>query len=338
MKLLLRSVSLSAAAVLLVSSASFAVSAEETKANISLRVEGVDGNIYLETVSVTDDDGSITAADALVYADKLSDKLEIKGAESGYITEVNGTAAGKFGGYDGWYYAVNNEVPSVGVNECTVKDGDSLVLYYGGYPCQIPFADLDKLSDGVIAFKSNDLVFDENWNATPVVAPVEAANVTVNGVSFTTDKNGEITLGEDITAGELSVQIDKKDASGAPAVLRFAPGYTISYAPADKGSDTDSDSDSDISSDTEKDTDKSSNKDTDSDTTSSQTSSVTNTTTTTTTTTTASTVKSTAAPTVSENTAPVPASGDGRTYLALGVFGGAIVIAVIMIILGKKKN
>lgn len=33
-----------------------------------------------------------------------------------------------------------------------------------------------------------------------------------------------------------------------------------------------------------------------------------------------------------------PMTGDGRTYLALAVFGAAAVVVVIMLLLGRKSN
>lgn len=337
-----KTVCAAASALLLVMAAPFAASAD-AQLQVALRVEGVDGNIYYETINVSDSDGDITAADALVFADKQSDKLEIKGAETGYITEVNGETAGKFGGYDGWYYSVNGEVPSVGVNDYKLSENDSLTLYYGGFPCQIPYAVTDKLeSDGVIAFKSNDVEYDENWNAKNVTNPVTDASVTVGSETFTTDKNGEIKLDLDKLSGELSVQIDKKDASGAPAVLRFAPDFTVTLGSTDSDSDTaESDPDKTTDSDT-KTTDSDKPSDTDSDkeasssssSSSSQTASTASAVKSSTTTTTASA----ATASVSASSAAPAATGDGRTYIALAVFGVAAVVITVMLLLKKKSE
>ncbi len=297
----------------------------DTTLSVPIRIEGVSGNLFYETVSVTDSDGKITAADALIFADEQSDKLTIKGADSGYITEINGEKAGAFGGYDGWYYAVNMEVPTVGVNDFELKDGDELVVYYGGFPCQLPFVETDRLDNGVIAFKSNDVEYDENWNASNVVNPVSDAEVTIGDKTYTTDKNGEITLDKDTPSGELSAQIAKKDSSGAPCVLRFAPDFTITYTNAQTSSDTDSDKASDSDTDTDK------TADTDSDT-SSKASSSASTQTSTQTVKSAAPAVSTAAASVSETPA---ATGDGRTYAALAVFGAAAILVAILLLIGK---
>lgn len=349
-------------------SAALLSSADQSKdvqLNVPIRIEGVDGNIYYDTVNVSDSDGEITAADALIFADEKSDDIEIKGADTGYITEINGTAAGKFGGYDGWYYCVNNEVPSVGVNEFNLKDGDSLTVYYGGFPCQIPFFDTSKLeSDGIIVFKSNDEEYDENWNATKVVNFVTEADVTVNGEKYTTDKNGEIKLADDTPEGELDIQISKKDSSGAPCVLRFAPDQTISYKSADSStdsietdsdtasdlnSDTDSSADTEKSSDTQTDTKKDSEKDTDtqsdnnssskSSSSSAGTSASTSTGTVRSSTAAAATAVTTtsAAAAVSSDSTPA-ATGDRRTTFTLIIFGAAALVVMLMFVIGKLKG
>ena len=341
-------VSLCTMATLLVSLMSLSANAE-TQISISLRIEAPESNIFYKDITVSDTDNKITAADALSFADSSTEDLTITGIDTGYISEINGTKAGKFGGYDGWYYSVNGEIPSVGISDTTLKNGDILVVYYGGFPCQIPFADTSALStSGIITFKSNDQEYDENWNATNVVNPVADAEVTINARKYTTNANGEITIDKNETPGELSVQISKKDSSNAPAVLRFAPDYTISYSPSipidilhsDTDTNSDSDSDSESTTDSDSDTDTNTDSSTDTDKTSSQntsstTSSSSNSTTTTTTTTTTVT---TPTPTVTPEAVASMMTGDRRTYLALTVFAIAAIVVVVMFLLGKKKN
>lgn len=338
-----RSILCGCAAALIVSSAAVIPASAQTTLTLPIRIEGVDSNIYYETVTVSDDDGKITAADALIFADKQSDKLDIKGAETGYITEINGEKAGAFGGYDGWYFAVNNESPSVGISDYTLTEGDELTVYYGGFPCQIPFAETDKLqSDGVITFKSNDTEYDENWNATQKVNPVVDASVTVSGEKFTTDKNGEIKLEPEKLTGDLSVQIEKKDETGAPCVLRFAPDYVITVTKPDtdtqsdtdtSAGDTDTETDTDKNSDSDKgsDTDKSSDSDKESTESSSKPSSSVNTATTGTRTSTSAAVQAS----VNSTQAAPAQTGDGRTYKALAVFCGTALLALLLVVLGK---
>lgn len=336
MKKVKKVVSSLAAALMMMTVFSVAASAD-AELDITFRVEGPDSNIYYDTLSVPYS-GSLTAADAFEYLDEKSDEVEFTGVSDGYISKVNDIGAGKFGGWDGWYYAVDDVAPSVGIGDFTLSDGDVLVLYYGGYPCQIPIADTSKLdSEGIISFTSNDTEYDENYNATQVVNKVVDATVTVNGNDYTTDENGEIKIPNDKLESTLSVQIDKKDSSGAPAVLRFAPDYTISCN-VSSDTDTDANTDTDLNTDTDTYTATDTDTDTESNTSSkaSSTASTTSVTSSTKTTTTATATTGTTATTTS-SAADTAQTGDGRTYLAIGVLVIAIVIVVMMVALRKKK-
>lgn len=341
MSFLKRTIAVMSAGIMLAVSVPFAVSADNSL-NVKMRIEGDEKNLFFDTVSVKSEKSDITVADALVTLDKQNDTIEITGADTGYITAVNGIAGGKYGGWDGWYYSVNGETPMVGIGDFNLKEGDSVVLYFGGYPCQIPFADTDKLSEGVIAFKSNDMVYDDKGNAAPEINPVTDANVTVNGDSYTTDEKGEITIPEDKLVSQLAVQIDKKDASGAPAVLRFEPDFVIEYtAPttdSDSAADTDSASDTEVNTETDTATDAAT--DTATDTASNVSSHISN-----------SDTKSDPTQAFIKHEQQLykgepqyytgqdsAQTGDGRIYLACGVLAAAVIVAVIMILTKKKSD
>lgn len=318
MKKFKKSMSFVIVAMMIMTMLSLAASAD-SKMSITFRVEGPDSNLYYGSLSVPYSD-KLTAQEALDYLDEQSSELAFAGIDDGYISAVNDIKAGKFGGWDGWYFAVNDVAASVGISDYVMSDNDSMVLYYGGYPCSLPIIDISRLnSDGIIAFTSNDVEYDENWNATTVVNKIIDAEVTVGEEKYTTDKNGEIKINE-TSEGVLPLQIDKKDASGAPAVLRYAPDFTVSYTPEKKDTDTASDTESDSDSDTDSDKN-----------TSSQTS------TTTTTKTTATTKTTVSASTVTADTTAA-ATGDGRTYAAIGVFAVALVVVILMVVLKKKPK
>lgn len=325
MKRIRKIISAGIVAMMVTASMSIVASAEASY-DITFRVEGPDSNICYETISVPCED-KLTAAEALMYFDEKSDKVKFTGADTGYISAVNDISAGKFGGWDGWYYAVNNEPASVGITDFVLSDNDNLVIYYGGYPCQIPVADTSKLdSEGIILFTSNDTEYDENFNATQVVNKVTDMEVTVNGDKYTTDKNGEIQIPTEKLTSELSVQVEKKDATGAPAVLRFAPDYKVTYnGTINSDTDTDTASDTDTTSDidSDSDTDTSSNQDISSKTTQNITNS----------TTTSKLPQSTIAS--YENAMQ---TGDGRIYFAVAIFAVALVLVILMFVLKKKSD
>ena len=97
---------------------------------VSVRIVGLGEDIYNAEVSVAE---GASAGDALAAVEGV----EIVGLDS-YITEVDGIAAGMFGGWDGWNYRVNGKSPSVGINDYALADGDAVLLYYGMFDMQIP--------------------------------------------------------------------------------------------------------------------------------------------------------------------------------------------------------
>ena len=217
-------------ATLLVSASAVPAFAAETKdITVSLRIEGVDSCVLYDNYTIPQ--GS-TASDLIQYADSLSDDVTVKGAENNYITDVNGETAGKFGGWDGWQYIVNSVSPSVGVGDYTLSDNDTVVLYYGDFPCLIPQIDTSALnSDGKISFNAESTTYDSDWNPSVSTVPVTDMTVTFDDSTYTTDENGTITLSKaDFTSGKHSVQVAKKNSNGAPAVLRYADDFSVNIS------------------------------------------------------------------------------------------------------------
>ena len=210
--------------------------------SVNVRIEGINTCLYYKTVKIPYTD-TLTLKDALTYVDNQESGLTISGMDGGYITSINGESAGKFGGWDGWLFMVNGIEPAVGIDAYTLKDGDKVVLYYGdpyGVGMQFPEADISKISDGIIKFTSADTTYDADYNPTVTVNPVKGATVTWydgnTSYTYTTDNNGEIKIQNDqLTAGSHKIQIDKKDASGLPLVLRFANDFTVEIKSGNSG-------------------------------------------------------------------------------------------------------
>lgn len=202
--------------------------ASAVTSSVNVRIEGADNNIFSGVVELELTDKS-TVADVLAYLDEVSRDITITGIEDGYITEINGEKAGAFGGWDGWYYAVNGAVPDVGMSSCTVCQGDNIVIYYGDYPCQYPRIDIDRFYKGILKFESYDTVYDDDWNPTSSWTPITDALVTVGDSVYTTDENGVIYADTSKLFGSTTVQIEKKSPSGAPAVCRFEEDYSFVY-------------------------------------------------------------------------------------------------------------
>lgn len=227
--------SLAMALLMLLSVGTVTAFAIENDLTFSLRIEGVDKTFFDSSVTFKGipQDYNVSLSYALELVDQSTDDLTITGADDGYITEVNGDKAGRFGGWDGWLYTVNGVSPDVGVGDYTLSNNDTIVLYYGDYPCQLPVIDTTMFAaSGVIKFTSNDTVYDKDWNPTTVQSPVTNMTVTLNNdLVYTTDENGEIKV--DLTKIKfisplISLQISKVNPNGAPAVCRYPANFTIS--------------------------------------------------------------------------------------------------------------
>ncbi len=180
---------------------------------VSVRIEGVSRTYYSGDVTLEADGSAMQAVVAAANAASIT----LTGADSGYISAVADEKAGAFGGWDGWMYRVNGKDQTVGLGDYKLADGDAVVLFYGGYPTQFPKMSLEGT---VLTFVSDDLAFDADYNATPVIAPIVGATVTVGDKTFVTDEKGQVDIAE-LADGTYPVQIEKKDASGAPVVVRM---------------------------------------------------------------------------------------------------------------------
>ena len=227
-----RIISIALALLLLASCAAVSAAAADVPEYV-VRIEGATKNIATATVSANDienvDLENVTVADVLKAVNK-NDNIDIVGIENGYVSEINGEKAGQFGGWDGWYYAVNGNIADKGIADYKVTGSSDIVLYYGGFPCQYPVGDYSKAAMGVMTFNSYDAEYDAEGNATYDWAPVAGATVTLNGDEYTTDEIGMINYDTAKYEGIVKVQISKTDASGAPAVCRFSENESVTFA------------------------------------------------------------------------------------------------------------
>lgn len=223
--------------LLLLSTASVCAYAVENEFSVNIRIEGVESTIYNGTVTITGKE-TVTVADALILLDESNDDITITGADIGYITEVNGIKAGSYNPtkWDGWYYTLNGASTDFGVTDCNLNSGDSVVLYYGDYPCYIPEIDTTWLSaNGTIKFVSTSTTYEydaetDQWISNTVTVPLTDMNVTLdNTYKYVTNANGEITIDMATFASytEIPLQVEKLSVNDAPEVLRFSPDFKI---------------------------------------------------------------------------------------------------------------
>lgn len=203
------------------------------KIDVKLRVEGIKACLFYGSVEIDD---SASVLDVL----KAAPGIEVTASESEYggeyVTAINGEKEKSFGGWDGWLYTVNGVESQESIDKQIVKNGDSVLVYYGdpyGVGFAYPTADTSKLADGKLSFTTTVTTYDENWNATEKVEPIKNYSIIWGygdgkTVTITSDTNGVVSIAKEyLQKGEHSVQIEKYSPEGLPLVLRFAPDYTV---------------------------------------------------------------------------------------------------------------
>lgn len=220
-------ISVAMAFTLASTSAITAFAADTEKMTVNLRIEGINVCHLNEAFEV---DKGLTVAELILLADKLSDEISVEGADSGYVTEVNGDPAGCYSGWDGWNYIVNNNTPNVGISDYILSDDDSVVLYFSDYPSFIPQINTSDLtSKGEISFTAEKIDYDP-IDFSPIISIISLDDMKVffDEKEYVTDANGRITISDDdYSVGKHSLQIEKRSYKGAPCVLRYADDFTV---------------------------------------------------------------------------------------------------------------
>ena len=71
-----------------------------------------------------------------VLATYLAEDFKAEGLELGYVSAITNNETGEriaeldYGEKSGWMFEVNDEMPSVGIKECTLQNGDKLAVFY----------------------------------------------------------------------------------------------------------------------------------------------------------------------------------------------------------------
>lgn len=188
----------------------FAAEADKDADSVTAYVTVYDGELRLvrKAIDITDsdEDGSISAADALYCAHKLyfSDGddvgFEVSTTEtSAHITRLWGLETGKAYGC----YVNNISIASV---TAPIKDGDSIYAF--------AYTDTSNLSDVYSYFdvETASLSYGESLTLTlkymkgDTAIPLEGAIITINGVETDriTDANGSVTLKPE-SSGEITI-------------------------------------------------------------------------------------------------------------------------------------
>lgn len=213
-----------------------ATALDEKSMEISLRIEGLTGNIFhADALTVTYKD-ALTLGSALRTISGSEDVPAINletGSEGTKIKEIDGLSEGQVGGayQDGWMFSVNGVPQTAGIDTVELYPGDDIVIYYGDKSImgmQYPEVDLSRMmSNGIVRFYSNDIEVDDSGAFVTKVNPVAGATVTWDSMRYVTDMNGEIIIDSTGIGVEHYLQIERTNAAGLPTVLRFSPEFFV---------------------------------------------------------------------------------------------------------------
>lgn len=206
---------------------------------VNVRIEGIHNTLYpKQELTVKTFNTAATAFDATKQA---LDEAGIPFSASGdYISSINNEEHATFGTWDGWQYMVNDEYPSVYAGDYELKDGDSVVWFYGnvgdiyeGYienvedltlrPTITVAPQLVENNDIIITVASTYNVFDTNFELKEENVPttIHNADVSFNGETFKTDENGVVRIpGEKAKVGTYEITVTKDLEGSYPRLLR----------------------------------------------------------------------------------------------------------------------
>lgn len=184
--------------------------------------------------------GNAYAGNALEALEKVAAQngLALKNPSGNYVTAIGNVAAGMFGGWDGWSYAVVRGgqwlYPDVGMKAFSLKSSDRVVVYYGGAKTQ--------LVESVILSKAQpaeDEAFDVTvsqitwiWDSAastsnPVTSKAAGVEVTIGGQKAVTDQNGVAVFKEGLAEGNYTLTVTGYAEGQAPAIVKYTQGVTV---------------------------------------------------------------------------------------------------------------
>jgi hypothetical protein len=139
------------------------------------------------------------------------------------VTSIDSIEQAMFGGYDGWYYAVNRGgewiIPAVGIDSFQLEEKDKLVVYYSGGSTQL-IQSLDVIEGakhGAVTLAVKQMTWD--WtNNKALIAPASQVTVTVGDQAGVTDEDGLVSL--DLPAGSYEAIVTGYSDQAAPSVVR----------------------------------------------------------------------------------------------------------------------
>ncbi|WP_219643000.1 S-layer homology domain-containing protein [Cohnella sp. CFH 77786] len=190
---------------------------------VTLRVEGDQGAIAAGTAQ---GGTALEALESFLKARNIGYQVE-DSAYGKYVAAINGTAAGKYGGYDGWNFAVKSGnawiVPGEGMGTYLLEDGQELVVYYGDMGTKLPEPAIvtpaaPKPGETVaVAVTYREMDWDAGKLKDP--APLAGVRVSAGSASAVTDENGIAKLAG-LPVGAYRLEVSGYAAGKAPVAVR----------------------------------------------------------------------------------------------------------------------
>ncbi|WP_373231048.1 S-layer homology domain-containing protein [Cohnella sp.] len=186
-----------------------------------------------------------TALEAVEHLLKTSGVAsDIKDSTYGkYISSIGGITAGKYGGYDGWLFAVMRGgswiIPAEGASTFLLEEGDEVVVYYSG--------DATKLADPIVVSPAQpkpgseftvtltNRAWDWETNQFGTAQPLVGAKVKVGEVEAITDDKGQAKL-HGMIEGLYTVEVTGYVKDGAPNIVRSVTSLPIAGSYQDQSS------------------------------------------------------------------------------------------------------
>ena len=207
--------------------ASSVVKAAENNFAVSVQVQSFDKII---TVGTSSKANGFEALKEVLDKNNIS-MVATDGQYGKFISEVNGIKGGKFGGYDGWFYAIsrNNIYQDImtGIDGATLENGDKLIFYYG---------DMGTLTSNKIEYSTKEAQKEltislnntyKDWTTgNSVIQPITGIKARIDGAEVLVVDN-KITLKEGLKEGTHILQLNDFKTDGCPKVVYDEIEFTI---------------------------------------------------------------------------------------------------------------
>jgi hypothetical protein len=207
--------------------ASTMVKAVEKDFEVSIQVQGPDKVI---TQGTSSKENGFEALKEVLDKKNIS-MIATDGEYGKFISEVGGIKSGKFGGDDGWLYAIsrnsNYENIVSGIDGATLKNGDKLILYYG---------DMGTLTANKIDYSSKEASvqltislnnsYEDFTTKKEVTQPIKGIKAKIDGNEVEVVDN-KITLKEGLDTGTHTLELSDFRTEGAPKVVYDELEFTI---------------------------------------------------------------------------------------------------------------